>query len=140
MQKVTRELSDWVDRRALDNRGELVGIVVDIYDDGVAQQPAWLAIATGFFGTLVAIAPVRAASLLGDDVVIAHDRHTITAAPHVDIVVAVDPNQQQRLLDHYTQPLRPPPRPVHLDEGDVPVTSLPAPTHQLTTTKEPTHD
>ena len=60
--------------------------------------------ATGFFGTRIAVVPVRGASLLGDDVVVAHDRHTITTAPTVDIVVDVDPSQQQLLIDHYARP------------------------------------
>ena len=71
------------------------------------RRPAasgWLAISTGFFGTRIAVAPVHGASLLGDDVVIAHDRHTITTAPPVDIVVTVDPADEQAL----DRPLRAP--------------------------------
>lgn len=99
-----RQLSEWVDRRALGNRGQLIGIIVDIYDDPSSLRPAWVAIATGFFGTLIAVAPVCGASLLGDDVVIGYSRPTIAAAPHVDIIVAIDLNQQQRLVDHYSHP------------------------------------
>jgi hypothetical protein len=102
--EVTEEMNRWLDRRALDNRGTLLGVVVDIYADVVSRRPEWLAISTGFFGTRVAVVPVRAASLLGDDVVIAHDRETITSAPMVDVLVAVDPRQQQLLLDHYACP------------------------------------
>lgn len=99
---MTEEMGPWLDRRALDNRGALLGVVVDIYTD-LSRRPEWLAISTGFFGTRVAVAPVRGASLLGEDVVIAHDQRTITTAPTVDVIVAVDPQQQQRLVDHYSR-------------------------------------
>lgn len=112
---MARELSVWLDRRALDNCGELLGTVVDIYDDARTRRPSWLAISTGFFGTRIAVAPVRGASLLGDDVVVAHDRHTVTHAPTVDIVVTVEPNQHQRLLDHYARP-----DPVAPDHPEIP--------------------
>lgn len=96
---------EWIDRRAVDNQGGLLGVVVDVYEDSQSRCPAWLAISTGFFGTRIAIAPVHGASRLGEDVVIAHDRRTITTAPGVDIVVAVEPTQQRRLVDHYARPV-----------------------------------
>jgi hypothetical protein len=106
--------SDWVDRRAMDNHGDLIGVVVDVYEDPSSHRPAWLAISTGFFGTRIAVVPLRDASLLGDDVVIGHSRHAITSAPHVDVVVTIEPSQQQALVEHYassTPPRRPAPFP-----------------------------
>jgi hypothetical protein len=104
---------DWFDRRALDVHGHLLGVVVDVYDDPESRRPAWLAISTGFFGTRIGVVPLRGASFLGPDVVVAYDRHTVTTAPAVDVVVTVDPTQQQRLVDHYapsgsTIPVEPP--------------------------------
>ena len=96
-----RDTNEWLDRRVLDNHGELLGLVVDVYDDATSRRPEWLAISTGFFGTRVAVAPIRGASLLGDDVVVSHDRSTIRNAPPVDIVMTIDRRQQQRLRDHY---------------------------------------
>lgn len=93
--------SDWVDRRAMDNHGDLIGVVVDVYDDPSSRRPAWLAISTGFFGTRVAVVPMRDASLSGDVVVVGHSRHAITSAPHVDVVVTIEPSQQQALVEHY---------------------------------------
>lgn len=99
-----RQPSDWVDRRALDRHGDLLGLVVDDYLDPATRQVRWLAVAAGYFGTRVAVVPVRGATLLGDDVVIAHDGDVITSAPTVDIVVGVDPADEQSLIDHYTSP------------------------------------
>lgn len=101
---VRQEPSDWVDRRALDLHGELLGIVVDAYTDPASRRVRWLALATGFFGTRVAVVPVQGASLLGDDVVIAHPREVITTAPLVEIVVGVDPGDEPSLVAHYSSP------------------------------------
>ena len=94
--------SHWVDRHARDASGAVIGIVVDVYADPLTRRPAWLAISTGFFGTRIAVAPLRGASLLGEDVVIAHDRDTVLTAPPGDVVVTIDPAEQQSLIDHYT--------------------------------------
>jgi len=95
------DASDWIDRRALDKRGDLVGVIVDVYDDPASGHPAWLAISTGFFGTRIAVAPLGDTTRLGDDVVIAHSRHTITSAPHVDVVMTIGRAEQQSLVEHY---------------------------------------
>jgi hypothetical protein len=44
---------------AMDNHGDLIGVVVDVYEDPSSRRPAWLAISTGFFGTRVAVVPLR---------------------------------------------------------------------------------
>lgn len=95
---------DWIDRRALDRRGELIGVVVDVYGDPVSRRPAWLAISSGFFGIRIGVAPIEGVSLRGGDVVIAHSREVVTTAPPVDVLVTVDPDQQRRLVDHYSDP------------------------------------
>lgn len=101
---LTVDRGDWVDRRALDERGDLIGVIVDVYDDPAAERPAWLAISTGFFGTRIAVAPLGDTTRLGDDVVIGHPRHTITTAPPVDVVVTIGRADQRSLLDHYAAP------------------------------------
>lgn len=92
------ELSCWLDRLVLDDRGETLGVLIEIYADGLTRRPAWLAIdaASG-----VVVAPVRGASLLGEDVVIAHARRTVATAPAVEVLGTVDPAQEQLLSNHY---------------------------------------
>ena len=91
----------WVDRRVRDTSGDVLGVVVDVYEDPHTRRPTWLAISTGYFGTCVAVVPIRGASLLGDEVVVAHNRETITEAPAVEIFVAVTPDHHRQLVDHY---------------------------------------
>ncbi len=93
----------WVDRLGRDNRGEILGVVVDVYEDPDTRQPTWLAISTGYFGTRITVVPIRGCSLLGDDVVVAHDRSTITSAPAVEINVTVAPEHHRLLVEHYVR-------------------------------------
>lgn len=99
----TQELAGdgWVDRLSRDNRGEILGVVVDVYDDPDTRHPTWLAISTGYFGTRITVVPISGCSLLGEDVVVAHDRSTITSAPAVEINVTVAPEHHRRLIEHY---------------------------------------
>lgn len=91
----------WVDRRVRDSSGELIGMIVDVYDDSSSHLPTWLAISTGFFGARIGVAPIFGASLLGDDVVIAHPREAVDSAPWVDPRVSVLRPDVERLLAHY---------------------------------------
>jgi len=91
----------WVDRRVRDTGGNVLGVVVDVYEDPNTRQPTWLAVSTGYFGTRIVVVPICGSALLGDDVVVAHNRETITKAPAVEIFVAVTPDHHRQLSDHY---------------------------------------
>lgn len=96
-----RSSGEWIDAAAYDADRRLLGVVVDVYDDPATLRPAWLAVATGFFGLVISVVPLRDARRCGDDVVIAHDRHTITTAPKARVVITIHPEQSQALFDHY---------------------------------------
>lgn len=100
---VGRELSSWIDRPVVDIGGDPIGVLVDVYADA-AHRPAWLAINTGLLGEPIAVAPVRGASLLGEHVVVRHDRHTVVTAPAVEgALLMVDPAVEQFLSAHYSR-------------------------------------
>jgi sporulation protein YlmC with PRC-barrel domain len=95
--------SKWQDRHVLDKHGELLGMVIDVYPGPTSRRPEWLAVSTGYFGTRIVTVPLRGASLLGDDIVVRHDRSTVSDAPDVEIVSIVDPLQHRLLVDHYAR-------------------------------------
>lgn len=101
------ELTSWIERRVLDVAGEPVGVVADVYTNPTTRRPTWLAIGTGPVGDAIAVAPVRGASLLGEDVVIAVDRRSVLQAPRVDVVVIVEPEHELFLSSHYTRSAHP---------------------------------
>lgn len=95
--------SKWQDRHVLDKHGELLGMVIDVYPGPTSRRPEWLAVSTGYFGTRIVTVPLRGASLLGDDIVVRHDRSTVNDAPDVEIASVVDPLQHRLLVDHYAR-------------------------------------
>jgi hypothetical protein len=101
------ELSTWVERRVRDVVGEPIGVVVDVYRGAASDRPVWLAIDTGGPHAAQVVAPVRGASLLGEDVVIAYDRHAVITAPSVDAVVTLEPSHEHLLSTHYTRAVHP---------------------------------
>ncbi|MEO6653346.1 MAG: PRC-barrel domain-containing protein [Ilumatobacteraceae bacterium] len=92
----------WIDRAVRDRSGQLLGVVIDVYDDPLTRLPAWLALSTGFFGVQREIAPIAGASILGDDVVVAHELADIHGAPRVDIRVSVTEADERRLTDYFS--------------------------------------
>lgn len=96
-------LVDWVDRRAIDRSGAVIGVVVDVFGDARTGRPAWLAISTGFFGTRVMVAPIRGAFLIGGAVVVAHPKHVVTTAPMVHPIGAIPLPEERSVIDHYAR-------------------------------------
>ena len=98
------ELSSWIDRRVLDVNGDPVGVIVAICCDASSGRPAWLAIDIGDMLAMdVVVAPVRGSSLLGEDVVIAHDQQTLVTAPHVTARSVLQRADEDTLHVHYTR-------------------------------------
>lgn len=109
---VIRDGSPWVDKLLRDRHGDLVGLVVDVYDDPRTARPAWLAVASGYFGTHTVVVPVAGAAHLGDDIVVPFDRTTIDASPPASTSVVVTEADHRLLEEHYvvsprTAPLGP---------------------------------
>jgi hypothetical protein len=108
---VDERAEGWLDQRVYDCDGELLGKVVNVYDSASTGGPAWLAIGMGTFGMRMAVVPLRGAVRWGADVVVAHDRLTVIAAPPGDISVTLEPNDEAQLVAHYAARHRSVPHP-----------------------------
>jgi hypothetical protein len=101
------DATNWLDRRVYDRDGEVIGSVVGVYDDPVTGQSTWIAVGMGAFSLRTAVVPVAGALTWGADVIVAHDRATVLAAPWVDVVVSLFPDDEARLVEHYaSRPIR----------------------------------
>jgi hypothetical protein len=98
---VSINATDWLDRRVYGCDGEVIGLVVGVYDDSSTGRPAWIAVGMGAFSLRTAVVPFAGALSWGTDVVVAHGRETVLAAPPVDFVVSLVPEDEARLLEHY---------------------------------------
>ena len=66
-QDTSNQLSDWLNRTAVDSAGDKVGTITDVYVDESTGQPDWLTVSTGMFGSKVSFVPIEGARLSGDD-------------------------------------------------------------------------
>ena len=95
------QVSDLIDRTAVDPTSQKIGTVSSVYVDDVTGEPAWLAITTGWFGTRVSFAPIAGAYLADDDVVVAYPKDTVKDAPNIDADGSLTPDEALTLHTYY---------------------------------------
>jgi uncharacterized protein (TIGR02271 family) len=97
----TSPVSDLTGRTVIDPDGDKIGTVFDVYVDNDTDQPEWLAITTGLFGTKVSFAPIAGASFVGDDLQLDCPKSLVKDAPNVDADGQLSPDEEAALYAHY---------------------------------------
>ena len=64
--------------------GEKIGKVEELYLDTQTQQPEWVSVSTGFFGSHVSLVPLAQASEVGGDLQVPYSKDQVKSAPHYD--------------------------------------------------------
>ena len=77
-------LSDMRGANVYDSDGEKIGSVEEIFYDEETNQPEWIGIGTGFFGTKRVLVPVQGASFDGGEVRVPYSKDQVKSAPDVD--------------------------------------------------------
>jgi len=94
-------VSDLTGRTVVDPDGDKIGTVFDVYIDNDTDQPEWLAITTGLFGTKVSFAPIGGATFVGDDLQIGYTKAQVKDAPNADADGELSPDEESALYAHY---------------------------------------
>ena len=68
----------------LDSAGDKIGAVEEIFYDQQTNQPEWIGIGTGFFGTKRVVVPVTGAELRDDGLYVPYSRGQVKGAPDID--------------------------------------------------------
>ena len=68
----------------IDRDGDRIGKVGAVYYDDATNEPSWLTVQTGFFGTKETFVPVQGADVSGDRVTVAYDKAKVKDAPNLD--------------------------------------------------------
>lgn len=84
------------------SNGSKVGRVGDVYVDDLSNEPAWVTISAGLFGTKTLFAPLLAARLEGDRLLLAYDKDVISGAPPIADSGHISDVEQQALIDYFT--------------------------------------
>ncbi len=86
---------------AYDRDGDRLGKVGAVYFDDRTDQPTWITVQTGLFGTKETFVPVQGADVSGDRVTLAYDKSTIKAAPNIAEDGHLTPQEEETLYRHY---------------------------------------
>ena len=95
------DLQGWIGRTAVDQDGDKIGKVEEIYVDDQTGQPEWLAIKTGLFGSKLTFAPLSGATSAGDDLQLPYAKDLVKDAPNVDADGHLEPEEEASLYRHY---------------------------------------
>jgi len=99
---ITQEQLDTVvGSTAYDKDGDKVGKVGAVYYDDATNQPSWLSVQTGLFGTKETFVPVQGAEFSGDRVTLQYDKATVKDAPNVDEDGHLSPQEEEQLYRYY---------------------------------------
>lgn len=67
-----------------DSAGDKIGNVDEIFYDTDTDQPEWIGIGTGFFGTKRVLVPVEGANLTDDGYTVPYDKDQVKGSPDID--------------------------------------------------------
>ena len=85
----------------LDESGDKIGEIVDIYVDRQTGEPQWLAVKTGLIGNRVNFVPLDRAWGEGGHVRVPFEKSLVKDAPNGDPDGDLSPEEERRLYDHY---------------------------------------
>lgn len=85
----------------VDNDGDKIGTVTDVYLDKDTGEPEWIVVRTGLFGMRSTFIPLRDAKLVGNDIQVPYDKEKVKGAPNVDKDEELSPDEERRLYEYY---------------------------------------
>jgi uncharacterized protein (TIGR02271 family) len=98
----TREdVLNWRGRDLLDNDGDKIGSIDDIYLDRETDQPEWAVVTTGLFGTKRTFVPLSDAQPSEDGIRVPFEKATVKDAPRVDPDGELSHDEERTLYGHY---------------------------------------
>jgi hypothetical protein len=81
--------------------GEKIGPIGDFYLDDDTDDPTWVTVKTGLFGTKESFVPLEGARIAEVNLVVAYTKDHIKDAPRVDADERLEPGEEDRLYRHY---------------------------------------
>ncbi len=97
----SQEIDQVMGSTAYDSDGDKIGKVGQVYLDDETNQPAWVTINTGLFGTSESFAPTESATFSGDRLTLAHDKEKVKNAPNVADDGHLSHEEEQSLYQYY---------------------------------------
>jgi uncharacterized protein (TIGR02271 family) len=97
----TDDLQNMIGCTALDSNGDKVGKIAQIYLDDQTDEPRWVTVNTGLFGTKESFAPLSGSRWDGDALVLSVTKDQIKGAPNLDADGHLQDSENDALYDYY---------------------------------------
>ena len=97
----TNNIDSLVGANVVDTEGRKVGTVGQVYLDSSTNQPSWVTVKTGLFGTSESFVPVDGADWTGDELRIGFDKSFVKDAPRIDTDGSLESADEDALYRYY---------------------------------------
>jgi stress response protein YsnF len=94
-------VTDCIGRQLVDDNGDKIGEIKDVYLDDATNQPEWFAVKTGLFGTRQSFVPTADAFWDGDNLAVPYSKAQVKDAPHVEPDGRLSEDEEATLYRHY---------------------------------------
>ena len=96
-----KDLRNLLGATAHDPFGDKIGKVGQVYYDDDTDQPKWITVHTGLFGTNESFVPLQGAQVQDGIVTVGYDKQRIKNAPNVDKDGHLSPEEEVQLYRYY---------------------------------------
>jgi uncharacterized protein (TIGR02271 family) len=86
---------------AYDRDGDKIGKIGAVYYDDRTNEPTWMTIHTGLFGTNETFVPLQGVNVSGDRVTVAYDKAKVKDAPNIAEDGHLSPQDEEQLYRYY---------------------------------------
>ena len=97
----TNNIDSLIGANVVDPEGRKVGTVGQVYLDSATNQPSWVTVKTGLFGTSESFAPLESADWTGDELRIGYDKNLVKDAPRIDTDGSLESADEDALYRYY---------------------------------------
>jgi sporulation protein YlmC with PRC-barrel domain len=116
---------EWRGRNVVDENGDKIGKLEDVYLDEETSRPEWAAVHTGLFGRRKSLVPLSQAAPDGDDLRVPYAAEHVKEAPSVDADDRLSQDEEAKLYGHYGLDYSRQQSGTGLPEGETPGTGSP---------------
>jgi uncharacterized protein (TIGR02271 family) len=95
------QVQNLIGATAYDPSGDKIGKIGQVYYDDESNQPKWVTVNTGLFGTNETFVPVQDAEVSGDRITLGYDKGKIKNAPSIAEDGHLSPDEEQQLYRYY---------------------------------------
>jgi uncharacterized protein (TIGR02271 family) len=97
----TQTIAEWRGQDLLDNDGDKIGTIEEIYIDSRTEQPEWALVKTGLFGGKGTFVPLSQASPEGEGVRVPYEKSHVKDAPNIEPDGELSQSEERTLYEHY---------------------------------------